>query len=121
MKSKLFSLFLIALLPSVLYKSLDPTSPSQLFAFYELYPETVEGKAALKKGWELLTQTKIENNQPLFIPKVDFHFIISLINNQSLSSIDINKEQIDFIENISQSLANRKLKGYKRGDTVLVK
>ena len=38
-----------------LYSTLDPTSVAQHFAFYELYPNTQEGREALKHAWELLS------------------------------------------------------------------
>ena len=43
-----------------LYSSLDPTSVSQHFAFYELYPETPEGRQALKHAWELLSEGRAD-------------------------------------------------------------
>ena len=37
-----------------LYNSLDPTSVSEHLAFYELYPNSLEGKKAIRQAWELL-------------------------------------------------------------------
>ena len=37
-------IFLLAASLSALYSTLDPTSVSQHFAFYELYPKTPEGR-----------------------------------------------------------------------------
>ena len=48
-------LFALAASLTALYSTLDPTSVSQHFAFYELYPKTHEGKAALVHAWDLLS------------------------------------------------------------------
>ena len=45
---RLFSFLVpLAISLSALYSTLDPTSVSQHFAFYELYPKTQEGREAL--------------------------------------------------------------------------
>lgn len=60
---RLILLFLFMALPclarptshTLLYTGLDPQSVTQQLAFYELYPETQEGQAALQRAWTLLS------------------------------------------------------------------
>src|SRR5580700_8977231 len=63
-----------------LFNSLDPYSVSQHLAFYELYPETKEGKAALKHAWSLLGGNALsEKDTAIAFPLVDIQAMISLI------------------------------------------
>jgi len=95
-----------------IYKSLDPKSLSQLLAFYELYPETEEGKTALNQAFSLLyPENKKAKNFSPSIP-LDFHFFISMINNEEVKKISFTKDEYIFIEKASNSLANRHLKGH---------
>jgi tetratricopeptide (TPR) repeat protein len=92
-----------------LFKSLDPTSLSQLFAFYQLYPETQEGKKALEQAAKLLNQS---NLSPHALPKFDIQTIVSIVNKQPFETApSLTEEQLNFIENFGGSLANRKLLG----------
>lgn len=98
-----------------LASSLDPYSVSQHLAFYELYPETAEGKASLQRAWQLLSggiTPKEETKSPL--PVVDIQAIISLVTRQSFDPpAQLNEEQLNLITKISERLGNRKLKGYR--------
>jgi regulator of sirC expression with transglutaminase-like and TPR domain len=93
------------------YKSLDPTSIIQNLTFYELYPDTTEGKEALKKSWQLLSQTP--DITPLTLPSFDLQFMIKMVNSQSYDSFpSIKDEELKLIEKLGHNLANRKLKGH---------
>ena len=96
-----------------LFNSLDPYSVSQHLAFYELYPETKEGKTSLKRAWELLSRGAIsEAESATILPIVDIQAIISLITRQSFDSpAALSEEQLELIAKISERLHNRKLKG----------
>ena len=98
-----------------LYNSLDPQSIAQHFAFYELYPESPEGKQALKKAWKLLSQGKVVSHIPsLSLPTVDIQAIISLITRQSSDApVLLKEEQLALLEKIGSGLGNRKLKGHE--------
>lgn len=97
-----------------LYSSLDPLSVSQHLAFYELYPETKEGKDALKRAWQLLRGGSLpEEKVVTSLPKVDIQAILSLVTRQSFDPpVKLNGEQLDLIEKISARLHNRKLQGH---------
>lgn len=99
---------------STLYASLDPSSVSQHFAFYELYPKTPEGKEALKTAWELLSDGCVECDPELILPThVDVRPIISLVNRPSWEEAPIlNREQLAVIEKLARHMGNRKLKGF---------
>ncbi|KAG6559389.1 Transglutaminase-like superfamily [Candidatus Rhabdochlamydia oedothoracis] len=94
-----------------LYNSLDPKSVMQHVAFYELYPDSKEGQAALKRAWQLLSQgTLHQQNTPL--TNLDLKEIISLITRQSFEpNVMLNQEQLQLIQAIAHNLANRKKKG----------
>jgi tetratricopeptide (TPR) repeat protein len=96
-----------------LYHSLDPLSISQHFAFYELYPETKEGKTALKQAWELLSGGFIKEEQAIHsLPSFDIRAIISLITRESFDPpVILNEEQLQLIDLISSRLKDRTLKG----------
>ncbi|NGX63563.1 MAG: hypothetical protein KR126chlam6_00975 [Candidatus Anoxychlamydiales bacterium] len=95
-----------------IYKNLDPKSVVQHFAFYKLYPDTEEGKLALKRAWNLLKQEDVKD--PLFLPTLDITMMISLVNNQNtIIPDDLDNEKLDFLESIGKNLKNRSLKGHK--------
>jgi len=94
-----------------LFSSLNPYSVSQNFAFYELYPETQEGKKAFKRAWQILNQNK-EVDLDITLPKIDFKPIIALVNKESYETPKLSKKQIKFIQGLGKHLHNRKLKGY---------
>jgi tetratricopeptide (TPR) repeat protein len=96
-----------------LYHSLDPLSVSQHLAYYELYPETKEGKDALQRAWKLLSGGKlVQQEAATKLPKVDIQAVIALVTRQSFDPpVKLNEEQLELISSISESLCNRKLKG----------
>ena len=97
-----------------LYNSLDPLSVAEHLAFYELYPETKEGKEALKCAWKLLDKGAVlQQELTTQIPHLDIQAIISLITRQSFDPpVKLSEEQCALIGKIAQSLGNRKLKGF---------
>ncbi len=99
--------------PSLIYSTLDPTSVTQHFAFYELYSQTPEGKQALKHAWALLNGNQTQEDPALIWPSIDIKPIIAFVNRSSQEkSIDLNEEQLSIIEKLGKHLGNRKLKGY---------
>ncbi|MBY0528651.1 MAG: hypothetical protein K2P51_00485 [Rhabdochlamydiaceae bacterium] len=96
-----------------LYNTLDPLSISEHLAFYELYPETKEGKAALTRAWELLNGGALSSDMArLPLPKLDLQAVISLVTRQSFDApVKLNEEQLQLIGSIAGRLHNRKLRG----------
>lgn len=97
-----------------LLNSLDRHSITQHLAFYELYPDTGEGKLALKRAWEL-----IGGDAPAFdttiatLPPFDLQAIISLVTRASSDEpIKLSANQLELIAAISKHLENRPLKGH---------
>ena len=108
---------------SSLYHSLDPLSIVQNLSFYELYPETEEGKLALKRAWNLLCEEESANLSPLTLPKLDLQAIISLVTKQpSDDPLELSSAQLDVMDKIGSKLKNRSLKGFQAWtqDEVLV-
>lgn len=95
----------------VLYTSLDPLSIIQHLAFYELYPNTNEGKLALNVAWKLMgaetsTLTSLSLDQTV-------HTLINLIERQpNQDASQVNEEAVFAINKAAAGLENRKLKGY---------
>ncbi len=96
-----------------LYSTLDPHSLSQHMAFYELYPETEEGKKALTHAWRLLRQGNRSENLPQFLlPKFDIQAVVSLVTRQPFDPpVKLSGDQLHAISTLCEHFANRKLKG----------
>jgi len=118
---KIFNFFFISTLsiqtlfssPSSLYTTLDPLSVSQHFAFYELYPQTKEGKKALRHAWDLLSQGKSDLDPAIILPQADILPIISLVNRSTNEQTPtLNDEQLSVIETLAKHLHNRSVKGF---------
>jgi tetratricopeptide (TPR) repeat protein len=106
-------MFLLAASLSSLYSTLDPTSVSQHFAFYELYPKTPEGRQALKHAWELLSGGCADWDPELVLPSLDPQPLINFVNRSSQDSAPtLNDEQLTVIDKLSRHLLNRQLQGY---------
>lgn len=98
-----------------LYKSLDQKSVIQHFAFYKLYPETSEGKEALKKAWRLLKQENVKD--PLVLPSLDINLMINLVNKEGSNlSENLDEEKLLFLESLGKNFKNRSLKGHQIWD-----
>lgn len=99
-----------------LYNSLEPRSVSQHLAFYDLYPDTPEGKQALQLAWMLLAGKESQNTQHLSSdPFLSYAIeaIVALVNKQPDESIpELQENELQIIEKLAQRLPNRKLKGY---------
>lgn len=96
-----------------LYSSLDPLSLSQHMAFYELYPETPEGKKAIHHAWKLMAKTSKAGKLPTFLlPTFDIQAIVSLVTRQPFDEpVKLASDQVQIIQELSSHFANRKLKG----------
>jgi regulator of sirC expression with transglutaminase-like and TPR domain len=99
---------------TALLSSLDPLSVAEHLAFYDLYPETEEGKKSLAHAWNLLNQSQVPlKNRELTLPTFDIQAIISLITRQPFDApVILNQEQLDATQTLGKNFANRKLKGY---------
>jgi tetratricopeptide (TPR) repeat protein len=96
-----------------LYSTLDPTSVSQHFAFYELYPKSPEGKLALKHAWDLLSGGCTDCDPEIILPSLDPQPLIAFVNRSSQENAPtLNEEQLAVIEKLSRHLSNRSLKGF---------
>ncbi len=98
-----------------LLNSLDRYSISQHLAFYDLYPETGEGKQALKRAWELIGGDASAFDAAIAsLPSFDLQAIISLVTRDSTDTpVKLTPDQLQLIDTISKNLGNRSLKGQK--------
>lgn len=96
-----------------LYNSLDPYSLTQYMAFYELYPETEEGKKALAHAWKLLSHGQNLKTLPqILLPKFDIQAIVSLITRQPFDPpVKLSETQLLIIHKLGSHFTNRNLKG----------
>lgn len=90
----------IILLTVALFNSLDPTSLTQAYAYYELYPETREGKKALERARKLLKASD----------KLPIELLVNAVHRFPATPLE--EEQIKIIEELASFLPNRKLKGF---------
>ncbi len=105
---------------TVLYNSLSPTSLTELFAFYNLYPNTPAGEKAYHKAWELINLHRAIPVEPRKMQ--GFHFdinpIIALVTRESYEeSVLLTEAELDTIDLITSHLKNRTLKGKASWDT----
>lgn len=108
-----FSLYADSSHLSSLYASIDPTSVEEHFAFYDLYPETKEGKQALEHAWKLLSGNCEKCDPKLKLPKLAVQPIIELVHrSREENTPTLSEEQLKIIQKIAQNLKNRSLKGF---------
>ncbi|HSX38669.1 MAG TPA: transglutaminase family protein [Chlamydiales bacterium] len=111
----LLAIHSVAANPSLnaLYSTLDPTSVSQHFAFYALYPNTQEGRAALQHAWSLLSGSSTGSDSEIPLPVLNTQSILSLIHRNHYEDAPLLcGEQLTVMDQLSKHLMNRKLQGY---------
>lgn len=100
-----------------LYNSLDPLSIAQHLAFYELYPESQEGRQALQDAYRLLTGgNDIETNGVYLPPSLTstINALVGLINKHpDAPNIELNEKELSTIDKLASRLPNRQLKGFR--------
>lgn len=121
MKKFLITLFLLPVIlwadPVSIYKTLDPNSLSQLFAYHELYPQTKEGKEALGRALHLLGASFEDADLFCALPSIDITTMINRMSQtQSNESPTLTDQALTFIEKISKNLKNRSLEGHNLWD-----
>lgn len=99
-----------------LYNSLDPKSVTQALAFYQLYPESNEGKLALQEAWNLLSgyqQEAEELKSALPLKSSIIDAIVSMVNKTSNNSqVILTEDELKIIEKLAGRLPNRRLQGH---------
>lgn len=95
-----------------LYSSLDPLSVLQNLTFYELYPESEEGKKAFKRALTLLSKNNNELTSQFSLPTFDLSPIISMVNSKPIDTKELSEKQFHIIDQMAKNLGNRKLKGH---------
>lgn len=104
---------------TALLNSLTPGSVAEHFAFYKLYPGSLQGHMALQKAMTLLQkheggpndEVKVTNSEFRF-PNFEIESLISLVNHEpGRPEVKLSDEELSYIEQISSHLHNRKLKG----------
>lgn len=117
---KFFLFFCVALHAeniASLYTTLDPTSVAQHLAFYELYPNTKEGKTSLRHAWDLLSGGHTEYDPAPILPSLNVSPMIALVNRSSQEQTPVlNEEQLAVIDKLGNHLKNRSLKGFNLWD-----
>ncbi len=104
----------------VLYNSLDPASLSELFAFYNLYPETPAGEKAYQKAWGLINLHRNIVVEPRKMQGFAFDIkpIIALVTRESYEdSVLLSEKELETIELLTSHLKNRQLKGFNNWST----
>lgn len=104
----------------MLFNSLSKNSISELFAFHSAYPDSELGEQALDKAWSLINLhrlTPLKEDGSLQIPDINLMGMLSLINAPSnKKEHTLSEKHLLSIQNFSDHLGNRKLKGYNVWD-----
>jgi tetratricopeptide (TPR) repeat protein len=88
---------------------LHPRSVREHFAFYELFPDTEEGKTALQHGWNLLGLSAT-----LPPPHTDLLPLLSLVNPEVLTQDpSFSPEELSLFATIKQTLSHTQLPGHQ--------
>lgn len=101
-----------------LYNSLDPSSLAQHLAFYELYPQSSEGKQAFQDAYRLLSgnDTSAAFVNPVSLPASltsSIHSLVGLVNKRpDTTTMELNDTELEFIDHLAKRLYNRRLAGY---------
>lgn len=85
-----------------LYHSLDPHSLTENLAFYELYPDTEEGKKSIERAARLLKTPSTEAIAQL----------LPIVNPLKNNAAKLTLAEIEIVEQLGSRLSNRNLKGY---------
>lgn len=100
-----------------LYNSLNPSSISESLAFYQLYPETTEGKKALQDAWGLLNKNgNIPKQQYTALPNISsaINALVALINKEpNEETPHLSLTELSLVDQLCNHFGNRHLKGYK--------
>lgn len=106
---------------ATLYDSIDPSSLTEQFAFYSLYPETNFGKEALKRCVELINKHRkypISLETTLTLPEIRLDPIVSLVTRQSNEELTpLSKAELGVIQKLSSHLSHLKLIGHSATKT----
>ncbi len=126
MLKKILILLSVAILPlqgaqynkkiGVIYDSINPDSLTELFAFYHIYPETLHGKKAFDRAWELINKHRdlpISPLKDILLPKLDIDPFITMVTKQAGDQVPtISDQTLAMIDHISSHLHHNKLKGH---------
>ncbi len=91
------------------FHALDPRSVAQNHEFFELFPESREGREALHRAWNLLSS---QDEEFTHLPQVEIEPLIALVNRQNASPPSLSEEQLGLIQHLALPLKNRGLEGY---------
>ena len=90
---------------------------TELFAFYHLYPETLHGKRAFDRAWDLINRHRDLPISPLsdiVLPDIDLDLFVSMVTKQAGDRVPVITNRIlSMIEHISNHLHHTELKGHK--------
>jgi hypothetical protein len=97
----------------VLYTSLDPLSVSQHLAFYQLFPDTPDGKKALQDAWKLLSKNGSPTATLAFLHQSSINSLVTFITKaEGEETPALTPHDLKVIQKLGAHLPNRKLKGY---------
>lgn len=101
---------------TTLYQRLDPKSIREHLTFYNLYPNSPEGKTSLEHARNLLAPkngSDIKITSSLKDMEGLSAIIDLIINNSSETFGSLNIQDIEAVKNVASHLLNRNLAGYK--------
>lgn len=98
-----------------LHHSLQPDSIRQQLAFYELYPDTIQGRDSLAQAWRLLSGTSSSTQQVTALPHGIDGIIAMVAKPRDASPPELSPDDLVAIDKLASRLPNRRLKGFRVG------
>jgi tetratricopeptide (TPR) repeat protein len=103
-----------------LFHGIHPKSLSENLAFYQLYPESEEGKIALSRAIDLIQpESQADRSHIMFDQEIDrsmqsaLQALIALVSEWGAGgTIDLSGAEIDFLDSLGSKLPHRVLKGH---------
>lgn len=93
-----------------LYHSIDPKDISKQLSFYFLYPETKEGKKALKRAASLMGCQSYDLD---FFPKLQIQWFVNLLSSNATPKIPLfDKKTLLFFEEVTKDFPHKQLQGH---------
>ena len=100
-----------------LYSQIEPDNLTKLFAFYHLHSDTEFGNSALDSAFSLINKHREEKIALTTIPlfhRIDLGSFLTMLTKQPEEKVpQLDQEQIEFIEKISDHLPHKQLKGHQ--------
>jgi len=112
----MIALALLLATPGQLHLGLDPNSIPQQLAFYELFPDSPEGKSAQKRAWQLLSGGAEDMPEGCTLTPLSTERLMTLVDLLAKQRLErgasLETSEIEAIEQLASRLPHNKLAGH---------